>query len=136
MSRRDYDQRYSRNQRGYIREENNRGNYQTRGYPRCKIHTNSTHSVGECWIRCGYCKRTGSHLTNQCAVKDVRVQEFIEQKTRKYGLGARPLARSLVTERGIQDMSEETFERILKGDQVRYNNRSYENYQRTERERR
>ena len=78
----------------------------------------------------------GSHITRECRRKETIIQGFVEDKVRKFGIGAKPLAKSLTSEEGIQNMSDVEFERALRGRQQKYNEKSYENYKINQRENR
>ena len=100
---------------------------------RCNIHRNSYHTKIECNIVCGFCDLRGSHPSNECARKEYIKQNFIENKIRKHGVTAENLALSLVTNNGINKISDEEFERRLRGQPIPPYNRTFEDYQRRSR---
>ena len=58
---------------------------------------------------------------------------FIEDKIRKYGVGAENLAKSLISEYGINDITDTEFEQRLKGRPINPKE-SYEGFKITERD--
>ena len=101
----------------------------------CRIHKNAEHRAAECLISCGFCRRRGSHRSEDCLNKEKIKQDYIEKKIRQYGIGAERLARSLVSDKGIQPMTDESFSRMLKGQPIPPEGRNYEDYQQRNRTR-
>ena len=96
---------------------------------RCNIHRNDGHAKIECHIVCGFCDLRGSHPGNECRSKEYIKQSFVENKIRRHGVAAENLALSLVTNNGINKISEEEFGRRLRGQPVPPYNRTFEDYQ-------
>ena len=102
----------------------------------CRLHRNADHRSEDCLTTCGFCRRRGSHLSENCLTKEKIKQEFVERKIRQFGVGAERLARSYISYRGIQPVSDETFSRLLRGQPVPPNERNFEDYQLRNRNRR
>ena len=94
--------------------ENNGKSYQKSykhlGEYKCRIH--GYHKRKECRVTCGFCGLRGSHYGKDCFKKNQIIREFVENKVQKYGIMAKSTAESLVTDYGIQKVTEKEFENI------------------------
>ena len=52
----------------------------------------------------------------------------MENKIRKYGVGAEHLARDMISQWGIRDVTDAQFEQMLKGKPMTHRESNYENY--------
>ena len=67
-------------------------------------------------------------MGESCFRKETLKQQFVEGKIRKHGVTAERLALSLVTNQGIRKISDEEFERRLRGQPLPPEDRTYEDY--------
>ena len=92
-------------------------------------HPYSNHTYYKCTYVCRFFGRNASHLTKDCNIKENIKQEFIENKIKRFGIGAEQVSKSLITDDGIQYISDEQFEDLLKEPTVRTNsNDDFESY--------
>ena len=91
--------------------------------------------MGACDYKCQFCRRPGSHRTDACGLKEQMKWKFIENKIHKHGMAARLIARDLITDRGLPNISEAEFANLLKQKKVsRQDNSDYESYMTNKRE--
>ena len=100
----------------------------------CKIHEKCTDWM-TCPYKCECCGMSGNHYTISCPRKGEMISRFVNYYVTKYGEVAEKLAYELVNDTPpfIHDISEEEFEKRLKGLPREEKHSSYEKYKQNSR---